>query len=226
MSEKKVTIIIPGYNHAQFLSEAIESALAQTVPCQVIYIDDGSTDNSLEIAWSYVSKVNVIAQVNKGLASARNTGIMWAHGDYVLPLDADDILEPNCVERILQVAEETNADVIAPSIKCFGLGTDTTILMQDPKLEDFKAGNRIPYCSAIKLRALLDVGGYSPRMVEGYEDLHLWINLLSIGKRIVTIPEPLVLYRIKEQSMITEAKKHHDKLMGQIYKDFPNFQHA
>lgn len=218
-----VDIVIPSYNQSPYLTEAIESALAQTIPCKVFVIDDGSTDDSLFIAKEYEPKVIVISQVNKGLASARNTGIMNATGDYILPLDADDILEPNCVERILEVAKETNADVIAPSLTCFGLGNQTTILMPEPKLEDFKVGNRIAYCSAIKREALLEVGGYSPKMVEGYEDLHLTINLLTRGKRIVTIPEPLMRYRIKEHSMITESRKHHDKLMAQIYKDFPNF---
>lgn len=221
-----ISIIVPSYNQAPYLREAIESAINQTVFSEVIIVDDGSTDDSLAIAKEYEGHgVKVVSQVNKGLASARNTGIMntHIHSHYILPLDADDILEPNCVERILQVAQETDADIIAPSIQCFGLGNQETILMPEPKLEDFKIGNRIAYCSAIKREALLEVGGYSPKMVEGYEDLHLTINLLTRGKKIVTIPEPLMRYRIKENSMITEADKHRDKLMAQIYKDFPNF---
>lgn len=218
-----LTIIIPSYNQAEFLPEAIESALNQTVPSEIIVVDDGSTDNSLEVAKSYGPQIVVVSQVNKGLASARNTGFMWSNGGYILPLDADDVLLPNCVEEILKIVEKTDADVIAPSIRTFGIAEQTTILMPEPTLEDFKIGNRIPYCSAIKRSALLQVGGYSPRMTEGYEDLHLWINLLTRGKTIVTIPEPLVRYRIKKHSMITEAKKHHDKLMAQIYKDFPQF---
>lgn len=218
-----LTIIIPSYNQAEFLPEAIESALNQTVPSEIIVVDDGSTDNSLEVAKSYGPQIVVVSQVNKGLASARNTGIMWATGNYVLPLDADDILEPNCVEKILEVAGKTDADIIAPAIRCFGLGDQVTILIDEPKLADFKIGNRIAYCSAIKTSALLAVGGYSPKMVEGFEDYHLWVNLLTRGYRIVTIPEPLIKYRIKEQSMITEANKHKEKLMAQIYKDFPQF---
>lgn len=218
-----LSIVIPSYGQAEYLPEAIESALNQTVPCQVIVVDDGSIDDSLVIAKTYQPQITLVSQVNKGLASARNTGIMGATGDYVLFLDADDILELNCVEKILEVAEKTEADIIAPSIKCFGLGTQTAILMENPTLEDFKVGNRIAYSSAVKTTALKAVGGYSSKMVEGFEDLHLWINLLTRGSRIVTIPEPLVRYRIKAQSMITEANKHKDKLMAQIYKDFPKF---
>lgn len=219
----KVSIIVPSYNQKEFLKEAIDSALAQTVLCEVIVIDDGSTDGSLEVAKSYEPEVKVIQQVNKGLASARNTGIMNARGDYVLPLDSDDILDVKCVERIIEYAKATNADVISPSVQCFGIGTQTIILVPEPKLEDFKEGNRISYCSAFKRNVLLEVGGYSPRMQEGYEDLHLTINLLTRGKRIITIPEPLFMYRTKENSMWHNAQKHHDKLMAQIYKDFPQF---
>lgn len=218
----RVTIGIPAYNQGPYLREAIESALNQTYKdVEIIVVNDGSTDDTAAICWEY--QVTTITQVNKGLASARNTAIMAMTGGLFLPLDADDILEPTCVERIVEVAKQTDADVVAPSIHCFGLTEQDVFLIPNPILEDFKVGNRISYCSAIRRSALTQVGGYSPRMVEGYEDLHLWINLLTRGKTIVTIPEPLVRYRIKEQSMITEARKHHDKLMGQIYKDFPQF---
>ncbi len=129
----------------------------------------------------------------------------------------------NCVERITETIFETKGqiDAVVPSFKCFGSGNQEVILIPDPKLEDFKLGNRLGYCAAIRKTALQEIGGYSPRMIWGYEDLHLWINLLSKGKRIVTIPEVLWMYRIKEYSMITEAKKHHTELLAQINKDFP-----
>lgn len=221
-----INIIVPSYNQAEYLREALDSCLSQTEHCFITIIDDGSKDNSLEIAREYAkeSNVQVISQVNKGLASARNTGIMNTRDDdddYLLFLDADDILLPNCVQRIEQEIEKTGADIIAPSFKCFGKGDDTIILMPNPTIEDFKTGNRIGYCSAIKRSKLLEVGGYSPRMTTGYEDLHLWFNLLSRGATIVTIPEVLWLYRTKEKSMWHDAKEHHVELMGQIQKDFP-----
>lgn len=220
-----ISVIIPSYNQEQYLPNAIDSALEQTAKCEVIVIDDGSTDNSLEIAKRYKSKVKIISQVNKGLASARNTGIMNASGNWILPLDADDILLENCIEEIEKAIEQTNADIIAPSIKTFGTSSQQIILMPDPKLEDFKLGNRLAYCSAIKREKLLEIGGYSPRMKEGYEDLHCWINLLSRGARMHTIPQVLVLYRTKEQSMWKEAvSQHHQELMAQIRKDFPQVE--
>lgn len=224
MENKKptISIIIPCYNQSQYLLDAIESALSQTVSCEIILIDDGSNDSSLEYAKSYETKgVKVISQVNKGLSSARNTGIMNAIGDYILPLDADDLLLENAVEKILEVAEKTNADVIAPSFKTFGTSSQEVILQPNIIIQDFIGGNRLGYFSAIKRSVLLEVGGYSPRMVEGWEDFHLWFDIFKRGKTLVTMPDVLVLYRTKENSMYTESLKHSEKLWAQIKKDHP-----
>jgi glycosyltransferase involved in cell wall biosynthesis len=216
-----ISIVIASYNQREYLCEAIESCLNQTVkPLEIIVVDDGSTDGSLQIARGYEPYVKVVSQVNKGLASARNTGIMWATGDFVLPLDSDDILLENCIEKIESNIKDTNADIIAPSFKNFGLD-NSEIILGNPTLEDFKSANRIGYCSAIKREALLAIGGYSPRMIFGAEDYHLWFNLLSRGYKLGTIPEVLWLYRVKEQSMWTETAKHKDEYMAQIINDFP-----
>lgn len=216
-------LIIPSYNQQEYLPDAIESALNQTLPFQeIIVVDDGSTDNSLEIARKY--PVKVISQVNKGLASARNTGIMNSSGDYVFFLDADDILSPNTNEIITKAIKETNADIVAPSFKCFGKGNDIIILSPTINLEMFKdGGNYLPYFCAVRREKLLEVGGYSPKMTWGWEDLHLWINLLSRGATVKTIPEVLVLYRTKEKSMWTESVKHSEELKAQIEKDFGRY---
>lgn len=216
-----MTIIIPSHNQAEFLPDAIESALNQTVNCLVIVVDDGSTDGSLEIAKKY--PVKVISQVNKGLASARNTGIMNVTDDWCLFLDADDMLLDNAVERIEQkIKENPDADIIAPSLKQFGISNAEIILMPNPVLEYFRTGNRIGYCAAVRKSKLLEVGGYSPKMVEGFEDLHLWADLLSRGSKIVTIPEVLWLYRTKEKSMWKDITPEvHKKLLAQINKDVP-----
>lgn len=212
-----ISIIIPSYNQQEYLPDAIESALGQSLKSEVIVIDDGSTDNSLEIAKKY--PVKVISQVNKGLSSARNTGIMNATGDYILPLDSDDILMPECVEEMQKVIDKTHADIIAPSFKCFGTINHEVIIQRPPTLEEMKSANRIGYFCAIRKSGLLEVGGYSPKMVFGYEDFHLWFDLMKRGKSIAVIPKTMVLYRTKERSMIHTALEHHEELIGQIKKD-------
>ena len=229
-----ITIGIPCYNQGQYLAHAIESCLDQTVkPHEIIVCNDGSTDETQLVADAYREQgVRVISQVNKGLASARNSLIMNAGGTFFLPLDSDDMLLENCLEKITRKIEETNADIIGLSFKCFGAGGGEVILMEHPTLADFKVGNRLAYCSAIRRSVLLECGGYNPRMDNvfrdaagnlkgGWEDLALWFDLLSRGKTIVIVKEPVFLYRLKEQSMITESNAHAEELTAQLKKNFP-----
>ena len=219
----RVTIAIPCYKQAEYLPEAIESALNQTYKnIEVIVVNDGSPDQAEEVAKRY--PVRLINQVNKGLASARNTALMNATGDFFLPLDADDMLVDICVEKLLKRQIETGADIVGPSMRTFGLSQETIILDPQPKLKDFLSGNRLGYFSMIRTSALKEIGGYSPRMEEGWEDYHGWFNLLTRGYTAVTVPEPLVLYRTKKESMWRESTKHSKKLWTQIFKDFPDLQ--
>jgi glycosyltransferase involved in cell wall biosynthesis len=211
------SIIIPVFNGQLWLADAIESAVLQP-KCEVIVVDDGSTDHSADIAANY--PVKVIKQVNKGLSSARNTGIMNATGEYIYFLDADDILLEGAITELTYLLQDREADVACGSFKTFGVSNEKVQLIQNPTLDDFKLGNRLGYSALFRKSVLLEVGGYSPKMVYGYEDLHLWHDLLNRGKKIVTTPDVLWLYRMKDHSMIHEAQKHHDELMAQIDKDF------
>jgi glycosyltransferase involved in cell wall biosynthesis len=96
-----VSILIPCFNAEKWLKETIESALSQTWPNkEIIIVDDGSTDNSLQIARLYESTiVKVISQENRGGCTARNRALEYARGDYIQWLDADDILAPDKIER-------------------------------------------------------------------------------------------------------------------------------
>jgi glycosyltransferase involved in cell wall biosynthesis len=97
MSNDLISVIIPCYNHAHFLGEAIESVLAQTyTKFELIVVDDGSTDNTFEIASKYREAL-IIQQKNKGLSAARNTGLKASKGEYVVFLDADDRLLHNAL---------------------------------------------------------------------------------------------------------------------------------
>lgn len=226
----KISIIIPAYQQAEFLEDCIESCYNQTYPAhEIIVVNDGSTDNTREIAERYMFKefplldspVKVIHQVNKGLASARNTGIMNATGDYILPLDADDMLMENAIEVITRKILETNCDVIAPSFVEFGKSNREVIIQPITDVKELLVGNRFGYFSAIRRSVLLEVGGYSPRMTWGWEDYALWFDIFTRGKSLAVIPDILVKYRVRENSMITTANQHAQELWAQIRKDFP-----
>ncbi len=224
-----ISIIIPVFNQGEYLEEAIESAYNQTIAAQeIIVVNDGSTDNSLEVAERYMFKnlpgleshVRVINQVNKGLPSARNTGIMNATGDYLLFLDADDLLEETAVEKISNAIAQTNADIVAPSFTMFGK-ENRTVIIGIPTMDELKIANRLGYFCAIRRTTLLEVGGYNPKMKWGWEDYDLWFDLFKRGKTLAVIQESLVRYRTKEVSMLTESNKHSAELWGQIHINHP-----
>ena len=101
--QPKVSIIVNNYNYARFVSEAIESALAQTYPnVEVIVVDDGSTDNSREVIARYQDRVITVLKENGGQGSACNAGFAASSGDRVLFLDSDDLLEPGAMETVVR----------------------------------------------------------------------------------------------------------------------------
>ncbi len=225
----KISVVIPCHNQAEYLEDAVESVYNQTSPVhEIIIVNDGSTDNSAEIAERYTfrefpaieSPVKVIHQVNKGLPSARNSGIMNATGDYILFLDADDMLVEHAVEKIELGILQSNADIVAPSFTEFGK-SNKTITLGAFTIDDLKVANRLGYFCAIKRSVLAEVGGYNPKMKYGYEDYDLWFDLFKRGKTICILQESLVRYRVKEQSMIHTAQAHHQELMNQIALNHP-----
>jgi glycosyltransferase involved in cell wall biosynthesis len=91
--QHRISVIIPTYNHAQYLGEAIESVLSQDYPdMEVIVVDDGSSDNTREVTANYVGKIICVEQPNGGCALARNTRLNIATGEYIAFLDSDDSL--------------------------------------------------------------------------------------------------------------------------------------
>jgi len=99
---EKVSIVIPSYNTGKYVQESIESALNQTYQnIEVIVVDDGSTDNSLEIIKKYSERIKIIIKKNGGTASALNVGIKEMSGDWFKFLSADDVLYPNAIEDLI-----------------------------------------------------------------------------------------------------------------------------
>ena len=117
MSEPLVSIIIPCFNAAPWIGATLESALAQTWPHrEIIVVDDGSTDGSLQIARSYErGRLRVIAQSNAGAAAARNAGLRVAQGEFIQFLDADDLLAPDKISNQLARIRSMDPDTLASS---------------------------------------------------------------------------------------------------------------
>ena len=205
------SIVIPCYNYAHFLAEAIESAIAQTTPArEIIVVNDGSTDETECIALQY--PVTVITQTNQGVASARNTGIMHASGIYILPLDADDKIHPEYLEKTTVILDRRPENgVVFTNRQHFGL-IDTIKKSPIFDLEQMKAKCMINYCSLLRRRLWSDCGGYDATL-EGYEDWDFWLSAAERGWSFQLVSETLFFYRKHGYSLSDVARAKHESLM-------------
>ena len=207
MEKPTCTIVIPCFNYGQYLGEAIESALAQTHPCEVIVVDDGSTDDTAKVAKRY--PVKLIRQRNEGLPAARNAGIKAATTTHILPLDADDKLAPDCVEKLLGASR--NAIVRAPAM-LFGDQNRQWLPGGDLTLAGFMKANGAAACSLFPKAAWEAAGGYDKSMTQGYEDWDLWVRMLHAGTRPVTVNGICWYYRKHGASMVAGSRANHDAI--------------
>lgn len=205
---EKVSIIIPCYNQGHFLSDAIESALAQTYPnIEVIVVDDGSTDNTMEVVRKYPT-VWLMSQKNKHLSGARNTGIKRAEGTWILPLDSDDKIHPEYVTKTLQCAKNNGSDIVSTWLETFGNENRRWgSLDVEPVYQNFLQKNHINCCSLFKKSMWTDLGGYDENMKQGFEDWDFWRRATRKGYKVNILTEYLFQYRKHGVSMFAEAQK-------------------
>jgi len=206
------SVIIPVFNQEEYLAEAIESALAQTVPVEVIVVDDGSIDDSFKIASKYPVKL-VSHMFNRGLSAARNTGIRHAQGVRILCLDSDDTIEPTMVEKCQNIQ-----GVAVVGVHNFGDRLEAWVLpYQDLTLEAFKIQNRITCCSMFDKKDWQAVGGFDEEMKLGKEDYDFWLSLLKREVKFTPINELLFNYRMKADSMALRADSMEQEILEYIH---------
>lgn len=211
----KCSVIIPCYNQGIFLKDSIESCLNQTVPVEIIVVDDGSTDATWW--WCQQYKINYIRQSNKGLSAARNKGISEATGERILCLDADDTLEPTMVEKCQDIE-----GVAVVGIHNFGDRPEASVLpYHDLSLEAFKIQNRVTCCSMFDKKDWQEVGGFDEAMKQGREDWDFWLSLLELGVKFTAVNECLFNYRMHGEGMAQQADKDQDKIHAYIRQKHP-----
>lgn len=209
--ENKVSIIIPCYKQANYLAEAIESALNQSVPCEVIVVNDGSPDDTDSVAGGYFDRLyGYVKQENRGLSAARNAGIRMAETEWIVPLDSDDILDKDYVKRLLQ----TEGDIKSCYMKLFGDQNGIHQFMEEPKFDDFRTANRIHCASMFRKNMWEDLGGYDEEIgkMGGYEDWDFWYRATKKGYSVKVIPEILFYYRKHGKSMVDKAIENHSEI--------------
>ncbi len=210
MSFPLLSVIIPCYNQGKFLMEALNSLdLCDKSKFETIIINDGSTDSLTNKLLEELKKegYNIIIQENKGLGGARNTGILFARGKYILPLDADNAIYPNYINKSIEILE-ANSQVAVVYGNAEFFGNKKGVLMPGEfNLQQLMLGNFIDACAVIRKTVLDEVGMYDNMPIMGYEDWDLWLRIAFKGYEFRYFNETLFKYRVTSNSMMRNLKK-------------------
>ena len=202
----KVSIVIPCYNAGEFLAETVQSALAQTyADIEVVIVDDGSLDPATQFLLDQASwpRTRIIRQANAGPAAARNRAVQEAAGVYILPLDADDTIEPEYVAKAVAVLD-TRPEVGVVYCKATKFGAEQGPWgLPDYALRELVIDNVIFVTALYRKEDWLAVGGYNERLRHGVEDYEFWVKIVHLGREVVQLDEYLFNYRIQQKSRTT-----------------------
>lgn len=217
-----ISVIIPAYNAERFLPETLRSACAQTYRrLEIVVVDDGSTDGTADIARFFEAgdaRVRLLQQKNAGVAAARNLGIAHSRGQFIAPLDADDVWYPRKLERQVEIllAADQSVGVVYSAWECIDEeGIILSGTRRSPGLEGdlstVLAYRNVIACASnplIRRRCIESVGGYSQRMfergVQGCEDWDLYLRIAE-RYRFAASPDCLMAYRRRRSSMATSS---------------------
>lgn len=209
----QVSIIVPCFNQAHYLEQSLGSVLKQTyLNWECIIVNDGSPDNTEAIAKQWCDKDDrfvYLKKENGGLSSARNAGITIAKGDFILPLDADDLIHSTYLEQLVPVLEHDKALAIVSCYSNFFENDINNIIHQHkPKGEDFKYllyTNQLVATSLYRKSCWETVGGYDETMKHGFEDWEFWIAITKLGWKYKIVDAYLFYYRKAKQSMLVDT---------------------
>jgi len=211
-----ISVIMPCYNAATYLQEAVASVFKQSIKgVELIVIDDGSTDESLQLLSTLQashSQLTVLQQENSGPYPARNRGLKAARGQYIAFLDADDYWAEDCLEKLYAGLKASGADLSYCGWQnIMEAGENGTphvppAYEKEDMFQHFLQGCPWPIHAALVKRELVDqAGGFSTRCFSSM-DYDFWLRLSALSQNIVRVPEVLAFYRWHDQGQISATK--------------------
>jgi len=230
-----VSILIPAYNAGPWISEAIQSALAQTWPRkEIIVVNDGSTDRTAQIARTFVPQIKLVSTENRGLSAAVNCALRICHGDYIQELDADDLLLPDKIERQLAALRDSDSKRILLSSPWapFYHRTHTARFIKNSFWEDLTPvewllrkmteGTHMQNATWLVSRELVEAAGPWDENLHYDQDGEYFTRVLAESEGTRFVPSTGILYRItgtnrisyigtsdkKKNSLFASMKKH------------------
>ncbi|MFA6176262.1 MAG: glycosyltransferase, partial [Phycisphaerae bacterium] len=223
-----VSVIVPCYNQAEYLTAAVESVVAQTYShWEIIVVNDGSTDPTREAGRQLQARfpahrIRLVEKENGGLADARNAGLHFAKGEYILPLDADDMIAPTFLEKTVNLLEENSQIAIAYTDWVYFGAMEGRRNAIDWNVQHLCEKENLFTCTSLFRKGAWDgVNGYNTNMTKGVEDWDFWISCAEKGYVGQRIPEALFYYRAKDQSMITEVQPFVPVMFARIILNHP-----
>jgi len=244
-----VSVIIPVYNGEPFVARAIMSVLNQTYPiAEIIVVNDGSTDRTLHVLQLFGKRINVISTPNRGVSSARNTGIEASTGNLIAFLDADDVWHDDKIERQVACLEQDPAaglcccdyliddgKAIKPASHFEALQDKHGIPIEDWKQDPLRLlikGNFVGTTSAVLIkRDVLDLVGLFKSRYKQAEDYDLWLRCARVAK--LAIQPAKLMRKIAHESNLTnnqlEMYEYHEMVlenyaMGRAFRRIPDIQ--
>lgn len=218
-----LTVVLPVYNAEKYVAEAIASILQQTyTQFELLIIDDGSTDNSLQVIQNAIGndiRVKLVSRENKGLSFTLNEAAQITSSDYYARMDADDIALPNRLEKQVQFIEKHKVDICGTWHQLFGAQKN---VVPFPETEDeIRCGllfnSPFSHPTVILKTEVIKKLGYRTEF-NGAEDYDLWERALRAGYRAYNIPEVLYLYRIHPEQVSSASYARQRELGHSIRK--------
>lgn len=218
-----VSVVIPVYNMQQFIAETLESVLKSDYPnMEVIVMDDGSTDQSKQIADIFSKndvRVKTFSQVNGGASNARNNAIKLATGQYILPVDADNLISVDYISKAVSVLEkQPEVKLVSCEAEFFGNKSGRW------KLQPFSINllcrrNLIDNCAMYRKADWEKAGGYCNQIL-GREDWDFWLSLFETGGQFYRLPIVGLYYRVRSDSKRVRTRNLNKQII-----DYLNIRH-
>lgn len=242
--EATVSVVIPSYQAASYVPQALRSVLAQTIGHQgieIVVVDDGSSDDVSAAVSPFAHRVSLVRIPHSGVSAARNAGIVASHGRYVALLDADDAWLPERLEELLRLASLEPEALITSDFyyERDGARDSTGWYAQNGLLGLFASSAREQYVAALRSNFLsymqliprknLDSIGYFDTTLSYSEDQDLWLRFLRTGVPVRAVAKPLAIYRYLRPGSTTVSsslKKAEDRLevLKRYRTDVPNWR--
>ncbi len=236
----KVSVVIPSYNHAAYLEQTVQSVFAQSfTDYEVLVIDDGSSDRSMELLLSYQDRLTVLSKENGGPASAKNMGLRRAVGEYIAFLDSDDLWSPDKLELQVRYLDDHRdvglvfGDAVAFSENERGDHVETGRLTGAGHRMSFSGlfnVNFIPSCTVMVRSTCIDSVGMfeESRDLLGGDDYELWLRIAR-RYRLGYIPRILAKYRLHGRNFlggdVEKGCASHLAVIRKILTRYPELPH-